>query len=123
MKVYHTNKLFDEKILRNEKEDLPNVGDNEIVRTSNDEYNNEFYTILGNEWNNGASPEEEYIEQEAPISKYIKDCSDEEFKKITTQMVPNDGKTMERMTLASPCVDKNSHDHLSCKFNEPNWKI
>ena len=49
MKVYHTNKLFDEKILRNEKEDLPNVGDNEIVRTSNDEYNNEFYTILGNE--------------------------------------------------------------------------
>ena len=71
--IPQANKLFGKKTLRNEKEDSPNISDNEIIRTSNNEYNNDLYANAGNDIDSGSDPEEEYIEQEACISKYIKD--------------------------------------------------
>lgn len=108
--------------MRNVKDDSPNVSENEIERTSNDECNNELYTNPGNDIDTRSDPEEEYTEQDASVSIYIKDFSDEVYKKTTTLMEPNEGKMIERMILACSLVDSNSYDYFSCKYNELNRK-
>ena len=120
--IPQANKLFGKKILRNVKDDSPNVNENEIERTSNDECNNKLYTNPGNDIDTRSDPEEEYTEQDASVSIYIKDFSDEVYKKTTTLMEPNEGKMIERMILACSLVDSNSYEYFSCKYNELNRK-
>ena len=59
--------------------------------------------------------EKEDSPNEAIISQCINDCFDEEYKNPTKLMVPNEGKLIDRMILASSFVERNFQENFSCK--------
>ena len=66
--------------------------------------------------------EKEDSPNEAIISQCINDCFDEEYKNPTKLMVPNEGKMIDIMILASSFVERNFQEHLSCKYTETHGK-
>ena len=70
--------MFGNKIIKNEKEDSPNVIDNETKIKSNNEPDNEIFGTIDNEIENRIPPQDNFKEQDATDGEYIKDCSNED---------------------------------------------
>ena len=66
--------------------------------------------------------ENEDSPNETIISQCINDCFDEDYKNPTKFMVPNEGKMIDIMILASSFVERNFQEHFSCKHTKTHGK-